>query len=226
MPYARAANEPGSRTHGHAPKPHRAAHFVHAKQLAQFIDDAVGRGGIKFGAVRMRQARDVARVFNRGALHAEANSKKRHLVISRVLNCMDHSLNSAFAESAGDEDAIHICQAFRGGGRRIELFRFDPFDHRAQAVRQPAMHQRFAQTFIGVAELDILAHHADAHFAFRIAHAVQHFHPLLKFSRRRFHVELLQELIVQAFARQLDGDRVNCVHILRGNYARFGNVAE
>src|ERR1017187_8150753 len=44
--------------------------------------------------------------------------------------------------------------------------------------------------------------------------------------RRSFHVEKLQKLIVQSFARQFNWNGVNRVHILCGNYAGFADVAE
>ena len=49
---------------------------------------------------------DVAGVFDRGALHAEADAEERHLVFARVLNGVDHALNAALAEAAGNQDAV------------------------------------------------------------------------------------------------------------------------
>ena len=58
-----------------------------------------------------------------------------------------------------------MAQAALSGGGRINFFRFNPFDHHALAIRQAAVAQSFAQTFVGVFELDIFADYADAHFS-------------------------------------------------------------
>jgi len=55
---------------------HRAAHLFHAQQLSQLVNHAVRGLRIKFRAVRLLQPRRIARVFDRGALHSEANSKE------------------------------------------------------------------------------------------------------------------------------------------------------
>src|SRR2546429_239480 len=58
------------------------------------------RLGVKFRAVRLFHPGYVARIFNRRALHSQANPKERHLVFARVLNCINHSLNAALPEAA------------------------------------------------------------------------------------------------------------------------------
>ncbi len=81
-------------------EPHGAAHFVHAKEFAQFINHAIRRLRIKFGAVCLLQSSHIARIFDRRALHAQANPKEGNFVFASKLNRINHSLNSAFAESA------------------------------------------------------------------------------------------------------------------------------
>src|SRR5579863_1085426 len=130
---------------------HRAAHFVHAKQFAQLVNDAVGSGWIELGAIGMGQSYDIARIFDGGALHAQTNSEVGHLAFARILNGVNHSLNAALAEASGDEDSIHVGKPIDGSCRRIQLLSFYPFDHCAEIVSQAAVHQRFAQTLVGVA---------------------------------------------------------------------------
>ena len=122
---------------------HGAAHFVHAEKFAQFINDAVGSAGIELGAVGVLQSGDVARVLDGGTLHTETNSEKRHLAFARVLNCVDHSLNPALAESAGNQNSVNVCQTSGRSFRRIQFLRFDPFNYRAEIMRKTAVHQRF-----------------------------------------------------------------------------------
>ena len=46
--------------------------------------------------------------------------------------------------------------------------RLHPLDHHARPMRQSAVHQRLAQTFVRILELHVFPYHSDAHFAFRM----------------------------------------------------------
>src|SRR6516225_7275504 len=95
-------------------QPHRAAHFVHAEQFAQFVNHTVRRLRIKLRAVCMFQAGKVACIFNCRALHPQANPEERHFVLARVLNGINHSLNPTPAEPAGHEDPVVAVEPPRG----------------------------------------------------------------------------------------------------------------
>src|SRR5271156_2193370 len=79
---------------------HGAAHFIHAEQFAEFVDDAIRSGGIEFGAIGMFDARNLPSVLDRRALHAETDAEERDLFLARIGNGVDHSGYSAFSETA------------------------------------------------------------------------------------------------------------------------------
>ena len=141
----------------------------------------------------------VARVFDGRALHAQANPKERNFVFARVLNGVNHSLNAALAESAGNQNAVDIAQARRRGFARIDFFGFDPFENGFVLVRQAAVEQRFAQTFVRIFELHVFSDHRDAHFALRDAADVasRSSHGCI-FARRCFQFQQAQNLLVQS----------------------------
>ena len=100
---------PGAETHG-------AAHLFHAGELAEFVDDAVGRGGVELAGVGVLEAADVARVFDAGGLHAEADAEVGDVVLAGVADGVEHALDAAFAEAAGDEDAVEAFELGRSRG--------------------------------------------------------------------------------------------------------------
>jgi hypothetical protein len=65
------------------------------------------RIGIELGAVGALEAGDMAREFDGGELHAEADAQIGHLVLARVADRGDLALGAALAEAAGDQDGIH-----------------------------------------------------------------------------------------------------------------------
>ena len=81
---------------------HRAAHFVHAEEFAEFVDYAIGRGGIEFRTVGVFNLRNRARVFDGGALHAEADPEERDFFLAGVGDGVNHAGDAAFAETPGD----------------------------------------------------------------------------------------------------------------------------
>ncbi len=109
---------------------------------------------------------------------------------------------------------------------RIQIFGLDPLDDSAILVREAAMDQGFTQTLVGIFELHVLAHHRDAHFALRLADAVQQLEPRAQIAFPRLQMQLLENLIVESFVRQRHRNRIDRVHIWHGNDARFGHIAK
>ena len=120
----------------------------------------------------------------------------------------------------------YAAQARCGGFRGIDFLRFDPLEDGFVLVRQAAVQQRFAQTFVGVFELHVFSHYRDAHFACRMVQAMHQVQPRLHVGRFFDQLEVLQNLGVQPFSRKLHGNGIDGVHVLHGNDAGFGDVAE
>ena len=91
-------------------KAHGAAHFVNAKEFAKLVDYAMGSLRIELSAICLVEAGAVAGVFNGGALHSQADSEEGDLVFAGVVDGVDHALNAALAESAGNQDAVVAAQ--------------------------------------------------------------------------------------------------------------------
>src|SRR6516162_10237141 len=91
---------------GPSAEPHRPTHFVNAEEFAEFVNDAVGRLRFEFRAVRLRQSRSIAGVFNSGALHAEADSEEGDFMLAGELDGVDHTLNAALAKTTRNQNAV------------------------------------------------------------------------------------------------------------------------
>jgi hypothetical protein len=115
----------------------------------------------------------VARVFDRRALHPQANAEERHFVLAGIADRFDHAGNAAFAESARNQNSVHVAEPPRGRVLRIDFFRFNPFEHGAKFVRHTPVDQRFAKALVRVFQLDVLPDYPDADFAFRIVDALE-----------------------------------------------------
>src|SRR5262249_58896902 len=160
-------------------KPHGAAEiavdtarleFVALHPLGHQTDHWFG-GRTEFGRVCLFDAAEVARRFDDGHLHSEANSEIRHLALARELYRPDFSLAAALAEAARDQNAVHVLEK----RRRIFAFEhlgFDPIEIDADLVGDAAVGERLDQRLIGVLEAGIFADDGNRHIAFGIADAL------------------------------------------------------
>src|SRR5262249_5488026 len=67
----------------------------------------------EFGRVCFLDAAEVARRFDDGHLHPEANPEIRHLALARELYRPDFPLSPALAEAARDQNAVHVLEERR-----------------------------------------------------------------------------------------------------------------
>src|SRR5579862_3728627 len=208
------------------PKPHRAAHFVHAEQFAQFVNHAIRSRGIELRAIRIFNSRHLPCVLNRRALHAETNPKEWNFLLARISNRLNHPGNAALAESARHQNAVGVAQQPVCRGGRIKILRFDPFEDHALPVRKAAMNQRLAQTLVRVLELHVLPHHADVHFTLRMLQRLEHRQPATQIARRRFEAQQSENLLVESLGRKRHRHLINISNVGCRYHARFMHVAE
>src|SRR6267143_3142093 len=111
----------GAQTHG-------PADGVHAKQVAQLINDRVRCIRVELGAVGIPQSADILRILDDGALHPGTNPEIRDFFFAGVLDGADHSGNAALSESAGDENAVE----FPKPGRFAAIFQARSEEHTSE----------------------------------------------------------------------------------------------
>jgi hypothetical protein len=122
---------PGSEAHG-------AAHLFDAGEFAEFVDDAVGGGGVELAGVGVLEAADVAGVLDAGGLHAEADAEVGYGFFAGIADGVEHAFDAAFAEAAGDEDAVEVSELFGVVGD-FEAFGFEPGDTQFEIVGERAV---------------------------------------------------------------------------------------
>ena len=94
-------------------------------------------------------------------------------------------------------------------------------------VREAAVDQRFAQTFIGILELHIFSNHPDAHFPFGLRTESTTWSPWLQIACPRSGVAGDADLSVESLCASSTWHVHKSCDIIRlGNHARFRHVAE
>src|ERR1017187_9092914 len=149
-----------------AAQAHGPAQLIDALQLTQFEDDAVRRPRVELRGIRILQAAHVARVLDHHGLHAQADAEVRYLVLARIADGVDHALDSALAEAPRYQNAV-VAVPLPLPSAAQHALGLDPVDVHLQAVRQPAVQQRFLQALVGILVLDVLAYQADRHLVVR-----------------------------------------------------------
>ena len=138
----------------------------------------------------------------------------------------DLARHAAFAEAAGHQDSV---RRFEGSldacGRHV--VGVDPAGLDPDVVGDPAMGQRLAQRFVGVAQAGVLADDRDRDLPFRGADAPHDLAPRGEIRRRRVvDAEMAHDLGVEPPLVVADRDFVDAVHVDRRDHAVLAHVAE
>ena len=89
---------------------HRAAFLGHSGLLVQHGDDRVRCVGVKLSRVGFGEFQHVAREFDGGDLHAQAQAQIGHVVLAGVARGLDFAFDAAPAKAARHEDAAQALQ--------------------------------------------------------------------------------------------------------------------
>src|SRR5580704_2757151 len=96
-------------------QPHGAAKFLHAPQLAQFVDHPMRSRGIELARISIRQSAHIACKLDTRRLHPQTNSKVGNLLLPRITNRNQHALDAAFAKAAGHQNPVVLRELIFGG---------------------------------------------------------------------------------------------------------------
>ena len=77
--------------------------------------------GLELGAVGVGEPADVAGELDDRHLQAETDAEEREVVLARPADGLDHPVDAALAEPAGDEQAVEAAEEAAGGGLVGEL---------------------------------------------------------------------------------------------------------
>src|SRR4051812_48429274 len=87
-------------------EPHGASQLFDTAQLAQFINHAMVSCRIELAGIGFSQSANVASEFNAGSLHSQANSEVGNFVLAGVADGLQHTFDTALAETSRNEDAV------------------------------------------------------------------------------------------------------------------------
>src|SRR5882724_11222287 len=122
------------------PEPHRPTQFFYAAQFSQLVNHAVRSRLIELAGISIRQPANIACKLDASRLHPETNSEIRHLLLARILNRLQHSLDAPLAEPARYQDSVVPFKlrlvTFVSLVRGRAPFGFDPVQFKFQIVRQ------------------------------------------------------------------------------------------
>ena len=178
----------------------------------------------ELGAVGIRQARHVARVFDHGQLHAQADAQEGHLVLAGELDGPDLALDAALAEAARHQDGVVVGQ--HGGAFTLDLLGVEVVDGDAGGGVHAGMHQRLGQRLVGLGEVDVLADHGNAHVMARMLQPLDEGVPDAQVCGRTVELEQIDKDVVDLLLVQHARDLVDGVGIAHGDDRIHRNVGK
>ena len=212
---------------GPGPQPHRSTQLFHAAQLAQLINHPVRRSRIKLAGIRIFQPSNIPRILDASRLHTQANPKVRNLLLPRILNRLQHSLNPALAKPARHQQSVETLQLrFVAAVSSLEPLRLNPAQIQLQIVRQRPMHQSLFQRLIRILILHILPHNPDLHFVLRVVAPVDQFFPSLHVALGRINMQIPQTERIHILLRKPKRHLIHRGHVFRRDHSLFAHIAE
>src|SRR3982751_220561 len=108
------------------------------------------------------QPHDIAGELDRGALHPQANTKKRNASLADIVNRFDLALDAAFPKAAWHQNPVVPRQQLRRA-LALDLFTLNSPDPHLALVMNARMIERLINRFVRVLVLGIFAddRHAD-----------------------------------------------------------------
>ena len=125
------------------------------------VDHGIGGLGVELRGARARHSADVARELADGHLQAQADAEVGHLACAGAPDRLDLALDAAQAKAPGHEDAVGVAEL----GLDVllaERLAVDQADVHVPAEEHAGVVQRLDDGEVGVGQLGVLAHHADA----------------------------------------------------------------
>src|SRR5271168_721018 len=186
-------------------EPHAAAEFglfiaylLTALQILPLGDQGdyrVIRGPIELRTVGAFEGQHVARIFDDGELHTQTNAKIGNAVFARKADRLNLSFDAAIAETARHQNGVHFLQ--RRCARALDILRFEIMDVDPGAGLDAGVHQSLVEGNIRVANLHVLADHADVHDGFRVLLGGDDRAPLGEVGGRSVQAQLVDDDVVQ-----------------------------
>ena len=162
----------GTQTHG-------SAHVGDALLLLHQVDDVVFGGHIHLGRVGIGQAHHVAGILDDHALHTQADTKGRYIVLTGILEGYKLAFDTALSETRSDyytverrEHGVDIAA--------VQLLGVDVLQIELAVVVGSGLEERLVDGLVGIGQLDILTHQTDTNRFGGIFHAVEEVHPRLQ----------------------------------------------
>src|SRR6185503_480641 len=156
----------------------------------------------------------------------QADPEEGDLALAGEADRLDLALGPAIAEAAGDEDGVEPAEE-RLGPALLDLLGVDVLEVDADVVVQPAVDERLVERLVRVAQVDVLADHADLHRAARrLPEALDDPLPAREIGLARPEVEPLRDLLVDALGVEEDRQLVEAGDVDGGDHALHGDVRE
>ena len=205
---------------------HRAAQVGDGLLILHQVDDVVGGLLVHLGAVGIGQAQHVAGKLDDHALHAQADAKGGHVVLTAPLEGHILALDAALPESRCHDDAVVPGQQLLDVAV-VDVLAVDVVELEAAVMVGAGVQQALVDALVGILQRDVLAHQADAHHLAGALELGQEFVPLVHVGLALcLEAGFLQDDVVQALLVHLEGHLIDGRHVQRLHHSVGAHVTE
>ncbi len=180
---------------------------------------------VKFARVGISRPADIAREFDHGHLHSQADPEVGDTVLARIARGRDFSLTPAVPEASRNQDAIRLVQE-PFNPHLFDLFRLNTIQLYSSVVGDPAVDQRLHQTFVRLLEAHIFSHNGDPDGFLGVLENLSGPLPFSEIGRAGPYMELFHDFFIQPLLVKDQRDLVDPFDVLSGNDGVFFYVTK
>ena len=198
---------------------------INSVLLRHQMNHRMGSLGIQFCAVGVFPANDMAGELHNGHLHTKAQPQKWHLMLPGITDRADFSFRTPVAETAGNQNAVHIPQIFCG---IFICYQFGvyPFDMDNGAAGDAAVPQGLHHADISVVKLNIFSNQSYCHLRGGVAQRVYHGRPVCQVRLRAGKVQTFTGHLGQLFLFHGKRSFIQVFHVQILEDMGAGHIAE
>src|SRR5674476_277087 len=187
-------------------------------------DHRMRTGRVKLGAVGIHQPRHVARKFDGGHLHSEANAEVGHFVFTGKLGSTNFAFDATYAKAARHQNGVKPRQLRDVFG--CDAFRIDVANLHPYMIFHAGMAQRLIERLVAVTQVHILADHHNVDVALRMLDFIHQVVPSLQIRWVRIQMQLVANQAIEALLVQHARHFVDRVHIPHRDHGPIGHIGK
>ena len=205
---------------------HRATHIGHVLLICHQVNHLMRGVRLHLRGIGIRHTQHVTSELNHHALHSQADTQARHIVLTGILQGCELALNTTLTEARSDQNTIHILQLL-SYVLVIQLLGMEQVQIQLTMIVNSGLQQRLVDRLIGILQLHVLANQTDLNRLRSTALQGKELPPSLQLRcRTNLHAYFTQDNLIHLLTLQYQRHLIDGRHVNGLDHRILGHITE